>query len=167
MPWPTGLGLREAQGWAQLGRMAQRTALPLRVLRASLRAAGRASSNVVDRVMQMGVSGQAAGTVERQRGVDPRERVVVRFDSREVPAAYGASLLEAALLADIDLRSYCGGNCSCGTCRVIVKSGAKNLSKREGMEEFALGPDAIARGDRLACQAVVLGPVEVEVPEWF
>lgn len=150
-----------------MGGMAQRTALPFRVLRASLRAASRASSNVVERVMHMGVSDAPAAIPQVQRGVDARDQVLVRFGNRDVQAARGASLLEAALLADVDLRSYCGGNCSCGTCRVIIKSGAKNLSKREGMEEFALGPDAIARGDRLACQASVLGPVEVEVPEWF
>ena len=42
-----------------------------------------------------------------------------------------------------------------------------NLSRREGIEELVLGMDAVARGDRLACQAQVLGPVEVVVPEWF
>lgn len=93
--------------------------------------------------------------------------VTVRFGDSAVNVARGTTLLEAAEAAKLDLRHYCGGNSSCGTCRIVVRSGAKNLSKREGMEEMALGAENAARGDRLACQAQVLGEVEVEIPEWF
>lgn len=122
---------------------------------------------MVDKVLKMGVSESPAAARERVRATDPRAPVAVRFGEVEVQAAFGASLLEAALLADVDLRSYCGGNCSCGTCRVEIRAGAANLSKVEPMEEFALGMDAHRRGDRLACQAQVLGPVHLVVPEWF
>jgi uncharacterized 2Fe-2S/4Fe-4S cluster protein (DUF4445 family) len=35
------------------------------------------------------------------------------------------------------------------------------------MEQLVLGMDAQRRGDRLACQAQVHGPVKVRVPEFF
>jgi uncharacterized 2Fe-2S/4Fe-4S cluster protein (DUF4445 family) len=35
------------------------------------------------------------------------------------------------------------------------------------MEELVLGADRIKAGDRLACQAQVLGDVEVRIPAWF
>lgn len=145
--------------------MADQPALPLRFLRASLRAASRASASMVERVLREGVASGSA-RVPRFRPA-ARGPIVVRFNGREVPATAGATLLEAARLADVDLRSYCGGNCSCGTCRVQVRSGAENLSKAEPMEQLVLGMQAQARGDRLACQAQVHGPVEVVIPEWF
>lgn len=92
----------------------------------------------------------------------------VRFGGIRVRVAPGTSLLEAAQTASVDLRSYCGGNCSCGTCRVEVPSASRrHLSRRQGMEELVLGSDATARGDRLACQAQVLGDVDVVIPDWF
>lgn len=140
--------------------------LPFRALRFGLRAASRASGSVVDRVLR---GGEAPPFVPsgREAATDPREAVPVDIDGRRVAAARGSTLLEVANAAGIDVRSYCGGNCSCGTCRVEVRSGAQSLSKRAGMEELVLGSEAAARGDRLACQAQVLGPVEIRVPEFW
>lgn len=92
---------------------------------------------------------------------------VVRFGGVSSVVARGLSVLEAANAGGVDLRSYCGGNCSCGTCRVEIVRGGKNLSPMQGTEEFVLGPEAVRRGDRLACQAQANGEVEVRVPDWF
>ena len=51
----------------------------------------------------------------------------------------GTTLLAVARKAKIDLDHYCGGQCSCGTCRVNVPAGAENLSHMSGMEEMVLG----------------------------
>jgi len=141
-------------------------ALPFRALRFGLRAASRAGGSVVDRVLR---GGEAPPFVPggREAATDPREPVPVNIDGKLVSAARGSTLLEVANAAGIDLRSYCGGNCSCGTCRVEIRSGAHALSKRAGMEELVLGSEAAGRGDRLACQAQVLGPVEIRVPEFW
>jgi ferredoxin len=147
--------------------MADRTALPLRVLRASLRAASRASAGVVEKVLKNGIASSPAEVPDARRKVDPRAPVTVRFGDRAVAAEHGATILETANLHGIDLRSYCGGNCSCGTCRVEIRTGARGLSPRQSMEEFVLGMEAALRGDRLACQAQILGPVDIFVPEWF
>ena len=79
----------------------------------------------------------------------------------------GATLLEAAESAGIELRHYCGGNASCGTCRVEIRGGGRGLSRPEPMEVLVLGAEAAGRGDRLACQAVVKESVSVHVPAWF
>ena len=77
------------------------------------------------------------------------------------------SLLDIALDAGIPIEHACGGNCACTTCQVIIKKGAENLSPM-GDEEadrldtaWDVGPDS-----RLACQAVVKGDVECEVPAY-
>lgn len=67
----------------------------------------------------------------------------------------------------LDLSHYCGGTCSCGTCRVEILLGAEHLSSPRGNETMVLGAEHLLAGDRLACQARVLGPVVVRVPEWF
>jgi 2Fe-2S ferredoxin len=93
--------------------------------------------------------------------------VVFLIDKQRVVAqvSSGTTILGAALALDLELRHYCGGNCSCGTCRVEVVEGT--LSARQSNEEVVLGMEAADRGDRLACQAAVSGPVTVRIPEWF
>jgi ferredoxin len=79
----------------------------------------------------------------------------------------GTPLLLAAAKLGVRLEHFCGGCCSCGTCRVEVLGGAENLSPREGREELVLGAAHVMAGNRLACQAKTHGPVKVRVPEWF
>lgn len=120
---------------------------------------------MVERVLRNGVADTPFALPGTRRA--PGGPLVVTFDERPVPTRRGATLLEAARLADVELRSYCGGNCSCGTCRVQVVSGAGNLSRPQPMEQLVLGMEAERRGDRLACQAQVNGAVTVKVPDWF
>ena len=82
-------------------------------------------------------------------------------------ARVGQTLLEAARDLRVDIDHFCGGRCSCGTCRVKIVGEPRHLSRRDLNEEVTLGIQAQQRGDRLACQAVVLGPVKVEVPRFF
>jgi len=79
----------------------------------------------------------------------------------------GKSLLSAAMEMGVRLDHFCGGECSCGTCRVEIIDGSQNLSRQDGMEQMVLGATNVAAGNRLACQARILGPVRVRVPEWF
>jgi ferredoxin len=79
----------------------------------------------------------------------------------------GTSILAAALAAQVDLDHFCGGNRSCGTCRVEVLSGGSSLSPRQPGESLVLGPRHQGPEHRLACQARVYGPVRVRVPAWF
>jgi 2Fe-2S ferredoxin len=92
----------------------------------------------------------------------------VQFGDR-APAsvASGTSILEAALAARVDLDHFCGGNRSCGTCRVEIVAGGSNLSPRLPSEALVLGPRRQGAEHRLACQARVLGPVQVRIPQWF
>jgi 2Fe-2S ferredoxin len=62
----------------------------------------------------------------------------------------------------------CGGEGRCSTCALNVVNGAENLTEMGRSErktiEAELGASALARGVRLACQARVLGDVEVLKP---
>lgn len=88
----------------------------------------------------------------------------LRFDNLDVTVqvAKGTSILDAAQAAGLDLNHYCGGMCSCGSCRVVLISG--EVSPMDDMEDATLAVVQEDERDRLGCQTKVLGDVVVEVP---
>jgi len=134
-----------------------RRTLAKKLLRRGRDAAARAGA---------GVRGRLPGGARRREPAEvtfrPEGREATR---REVP--WGTTLLAAAREAGVDIDHFCGGCCSCGTCRVQILAGAGNLSRAQGNEEMVLGGVARDRGDRLACQARIEGPVEICIPEFY
>jgi ferredoxin, 2Fe-2S len=77
------------------------------------------------------------------------------------------SLLDVALNVGLALEHTCGGNCACTTCHVIVKSGAEHLSELQELEADRLDTAwDLTPESRLACQAIVSGDVECEIPSY-
>ena len=76
----------------------------------------------------------------------------------------GVTILEAAKICGIKIRSECGGHGVCGKCKVIAKTpeGLTSLSERE---KELLSNQEIKRGYRLACQAYIKGNTVIYVPE--
>jgi 2Fe-2S ferredoxin len=77
------------------------------------------------------------------------------------------TVLAAAAQLEVDFDHFCGGQGACGTCRLKIVRGGAALSKMEPKEALVLGSRAQSNGDRLACQARVMGDVEFTVPRWF
>ncbi len=94
--------------------------------------------------------------------------VVVEFQRGSLPyrrQGKPGSLLDVALHFGIELEHTCGGNSACTTCHVLVRAGDANLSEMEDAEADRLTMAAgLTLCSRLACQAVVLGDVTVEIP---
>lgn len=77
-------------------------------------------------------------------------------DGKAVEVAGGASLLDAAEAAGVDLPSNCGGVCACTTCHVWVEGGLDSLSEVEEREDDKLQEAVgLSTRSRLACQARV------------
>jgi uncharacterized 2Fe-2S/4Fe-4S cluster protein (DUF4445 family) len=77
----------------------------------------------------------------------------------EVP--HGTSLLDAAILCELDVPAPCAGQGRCGRCRVRVTSGEVERRSNAGMTT-----EEILEGWAVACQTYAgAGPIEVEVPE--
>jgi len=77
----------------------------------------------------------------------------------EVP--HGTSLLDAAILCELDVPAPCAGQGRCGRCRVRVASGEVERRSNAGMSTAE-----ILEGWAVACQTYAgSGPIEVEVPE--
>ena len=85
--------------------------------------------------------------------------VVDEVGSKVVEAKENETILKTLIREDIDIAYYCGGNCSCGTCKVKILDG--KVSKPTGREKLVLGMTE-AR-ERLACQARVGGDIRIEI----
>lgn len=81
---------------------------------------------------------------------------------RRIPVSEGTSLLSAAQKAGIDLLAVCGGIGICGSCRVRHILG--QLSPLRESEREALSEKELTDGFRLACQALPLSDVKIEIP---
>jgi adenylate cyclase len=84
--------------------------------------------------------------------------VTVAYDGgARAQGRYGLSILEFSRLNDVPHAHVCSGRGRCGTCRVRVDAGADLLSAPEDLERDTLARVHAAPGERLACQAQVLG----------
>lgn len=86
------------------------------------------------------------------------ERVSVAYDEGlRAQGRRGLSILELSLLGDVPHAHVCSGRGRCGTCRVRVEAGAAQLSSVQELERNTLERVGAHPGERLACQARVLG----------
>ncbi|MFP4356744.1 MAG: NADH:ubiquinone reductase (Na(+)-transporting) subunit F, partial [Phycisphaerae bacterium] len=74
----------------------------------------------------------------------------------------GQSLLQALLDSEIYLPSSCGGQGTCGLCKLRAISGAGPLLPTE---QGFLSRHEVQQGQRLACQIKLRGDVEISLPE--
>jgi ferredoxin len=76
------------------------------------------------------------------------------------------TVLDAARRADAPIGNSCGSVGVCGRCRVLVLAGTENLSPPTMIEIRVATQRGFAADERLACQAVVMGDVEVTTSYW-
>jgi uncharacterized 2Fe-2S/4Fe-4S cluster protein (DUF4445 family) len=86
----------------------------------------------------------------------------------------GTAVLQAARELGVDIDSICGGRARCGRCQVeavegsfakenIVSSG-RHLSAMGEAEHYCEERGRLRTGNRLSCQAQILGDVRIDVP---
>jgi ferredoxin, 2Fe-2S len=85
---------------------------------------------------------------------------------RTAPANPDETLLDVARRAGAPLGNSCGGIGICARCRVAVVAGAENLSPPTTIELRVSEQRGFTAGERLACQAIVCGEVEVTTGYW-
>jgi len=81
----------------------------------------------------------------------------------------GQSILEVALLNEIDLHHNCGGVCACSTCHLYVNEGENHIEELSDKEEDFIDRAVSPRlNSRLGCQCVLLpgsGNIVVTLPD--
>ncbi|RKY05670.1 ferredoxin [Candidatus Poribacteria bacterium] len=80
-------------------------------------------------------------------------------DGRQSVVEEGESLLDAVKKAGIYIHSLCGGEGTCGRCKVIVKKGKYRSKPSPHISE-----EEAKKGYVLACQTYPEGDLEVEIP---
>lgn len=88
-------------------------------------------------------------------------KVTFKPGNIEVEVGRGASIMDAARVAGVELESECGGRSRCGKCKVVAPKGVSRLTPREREH---LSPGEIKDKVRLACQAKVLARAVVFLP---
>ncbi|SPF35876.1 Ferredoxin (4Fe-4S iron-sulfur cluster binding protein) [Candidatus Sulfotelmatobacter kueseliae] len=81
---------------------------------------------------------------------------------RRAQVAAGTTLLAAARSVGVELQSICGGAGTCNSCRVRLAKGV--ISPPTTAEKDELSAEELAAGYRLACQAVALSDVCLDIP---
>jgi uncharacterized 2Fe-2S/4Fe-4S cluster protein (DUF4445 family) len=96
-----------------------------------------------------------------EKPVPPAALTTITFlpHNKSIAVEPGCSLLQAAMDADIHINASCGGSGVCGKCRVIIEQG----TIQGGISEKLSAAD-IAKGYRLACQAIPVGDVTARIP---
>ncbi|MFC1714926.1 ASKHA domain-containing protein [Candidatus Poribacteria bacterium] len=84
-------------------------------------------------------------------------------DGKTVTVEEGVTIARAAAAAEISINSPCGGEGTCGKCRVVVN--ARNVDPPNELEKKALSEEDLSAGYRLACQTLVTDDMTVKVPE--
>lgn len=81
----------------------------------------------------------------------------------------GKSLLEIALINEIDLHHNCGGVCACSTCHLYVEKGEDFIEELSDKEEDFIDRAVNPRlNSRLGCQCILkegTGNIEVTLPD--
>ena len=86
----------------------------------------------------------------------------------------GTQLLQAARELGVDIDSICGGRARCGRCQVEAIEGSfakenivsspRHLSEMSEVEQYCQQRGRLDSGNRLSCQATILGDVRIDVP---
>lgn len=89
---------------------------------------------------------------------------IIEFEpvGRRVKTETGSTLMQSAVRGGIDLMTVCGGNGTCGACKIRLQKG--NLSPLTTIEKDCLSIKEIKAGLRLACQAVPMSHVVIDIP---
>lgn len=83
---------------------------------------------------------------------------------RRIRANADSPILEAMIRSGVSIRSECGGEGTCGQCRIIVKD-SSGLSPVTKFERGHLTETEIENGYRLACQSIPKKSLTVFIPE--
>lgn len=90
---------------------------------------------------------------------------IIGHEQFEVEYSDELSVLELALKNEIPVPTSCGGNGTCGTCRLFVENFVEKLNPKEGNELEMSEDRNFQENERLSCQIVPLPGLIVRVPK--
>ncbi len=85
--------------------------------------------------------------------------VIFYPSNRRIRVKDGENLLRAAIAAEVHINAFCGGDGTCGKCRVIVEKGIVDTKPTT-----MLSTEEIKEGYVLTCSSAIKSDLEVRVP---
>jgi uncharacterized 2Fe-2S/4Fe-4S cluster protein (DUF4445 family) len=92
----------------------------------------------------------------------PTHRILFESSGKLCDVEDSQTVLDAARHHGVSVQSDCGGEGSCGKC-IVSAYPRESLSPVGAEERSLLSAEQVARGDRLACQARIVGPGIIDV----
>jgi 2Fe-2S ferredoxin len=83
-----------------------------------------------------------------------------------IEVASGTILMKALLANEVPVASSCNGDGVCAKCRLMITQGMANLSPANETEKFLKEKFQLKPNQRISCQTLVLGDVEVDASYW-
>jgi ferredoxin, 2Fe-2S len=84
----------------------------------------------------------------------------------KIQTEVGKTLMKALLDSGVPVASSCNGDGVCSKCRLQVIGNDSGLSRVSEVEAFLKEKFQIKVQERISCQALVLGDVEVDATYW-
>lgn len=90
--------------------------------------------------------------------------VVAQGQETKTFAILGDTLLEHLQSQHLDISSSCGGNGTCGTCRIFTIDANHGLEPPTEIELEMAQDRGFAHNERLSCQSIIKGPCKIKIP---
>lgn len=103
------------------------------------------------------------GAAQVRINEDNKTKNVFSFEDVEIPFDKNQTILDALLEAQQSIDHSCGGNGTCGTCRIIVQEGLEKLTPRNELEQEMAEDRGFEDYERLACQNQAIAGLKVRV----
>ena len=93
---------------------------------------------------------------------DKKYKIIFQPSGKTIDVCAGMTIMQAAKKCGLEMNAPCGGNGTCGKCRVRISSGQVAVSDAD---KVFFSASEIARGWRLACKAEVADDLTVDLPQ--
>lgn len=96
-----------------------------------------------------------------------RPTILIKFlpGEQNVDASHGETILAAGLRGKVQIPHSCGGNGTCGTCRVWVIEGLDQLPQRNEVEQEMADDRMFSENERLCCQNYAVSGLVLKIPQ--
>ena len=91
-------------------------------------------------------------------------KIFIENTGQIVFASQKSILLGALLENRVQISHSCGGNGTCGTCRVFVTNPLAELPDRSELEEDFAKDRGYLKNERLACQLELSSDIKIKIP---
>lgn len=92
---------------------------------------------------------------------------IVSYESKATRSVFAdeeVSLLANLLQNNIEMDHSCGGNGTCGTCRIVVLDGFEKTSEIGEIEAEMRLDREFDENERLSCQTYIKGNIKITIP---